>query len=35
LSEMTEALHVAVAIRGGASLVHGIQMRNVASKISL
>jgi 4-carboxymuconolactone decarboxylase len=27
LSEMTEALHVAVAIRGGASLVHGIQMR--------
>jgi len=35
LSEMTEALHVAVAIRGGASLVHGIQMRNVAEKISL
>lgn len=35
LSEMTEALHVAVAIRGGASLVHGIQMRNIAKKISL
>jgi alkylhydroperoxidase/carboxymuconolactone decarboxylase family protein len=35
LEEMTEALHVAVAIRGGASLVHGIQMRNVAQKISL
>jgi 4-carboxymuconolactone decarboxylase len=35
LTEMTEALHVAVAIRGGASLVHGIQMRNVAEKISL
>jgi hypothetical protein len=23
---MTEAVHVATAIRGGASLVHGIQM---------
>ena len=23
---MTEALHVAAAIRGGASLVHGVQM---------
>ena len=33
--EMTEAIHVATAIRGGASLVHGIQMRNVASKISM
>lgn len=33
--EMTEAIHVAVAIRGGASLVHGIQMRNRAAKISL
>jgi alkylhydroperoxidase/carboxymuconolactone decarboxylase family protein len=35
LSEMTEALHVAVAIRGGASLVHGVQMRNIAGKISM
>lgn len=35
LSEMTEALHVAVAIRGGASLIHGLQMRNIAEKISL
>jgi alkylhydroperoxidase/carboxymuconolactone decarboxylase family protein len=35
LAEMTEAVHVAVAIRGGASLVHGIQMRNTAEKISL
>lgn len=26
LEEMTEALHVAAAIRGGASLVHGVQM---------
>lgn len=34
-AEMTEAIHVATAIRGGASLVHGIQMRNIAEKISL
>lgn len=34
-AEMTEALHVAVAIRGGASLVHGIQMKNIAKKLSL
>ncbi len=26
LEEMTEAVHVATAIRGGASLVHGVQM---------
>ncbi len=35
LKEMTEAVHVSVAIRGGASLVHGVQMRNAAKKISL
>ncbi len=34
-AEMTEAVHVATAIRGGASLVHGVQMRNVADKLSL
>ena len=32
LEQMTEALHVAVAIRGGASLVHGMQMREQAGK---
>jgi 4-carboxymuconolactone decarboxylase len=32
---MTEAIHVANAIRGGASLVHGVQMRNVAGKIGM
>ena len=26
LDQMTEAVHVAAAIRGGASLVHGVQM---------
>jgi 4-carboxymuconolactone decarboxylase len=35
LTEMTEALHVAAAIRGGASLVHGVQMRKIAEKLSL
>ncbi|VAX22556.1 Carboxymuconolactone decarboxylase [hydrothermal vent metagenome] len=34
-AEMTEAVHVATAIRGGASLAHGIQMRNVAENISM
>ncbi|MGH8707493.1 MAG: arsenosugar biosynthesis-associated peroxidase-like protein [Burkholderiales bacterium] len=32
LEQMTEALHVAVAIRGGSSLVHGMQMREQAKK---
>jgi 4-carboxymuconolactone decarboxylase len=35
LGEMTEAVHVANAIRGGASLVHGVQMRKIAKSMSL
>ena len=35
LTEMTEALHVATSIRGGATLVHGVQMRKLAEKLSL
>ena len=35
LEQMTEAVHVASAIRGGASLVHGVQMRNAAAKVSM
>ena len=35
LDQMTEAIHVANAIRGGASMVHGVQMRNVASKLGM
>jgi 4-carboxymuconolactone decarboxylase len=35
LEEMTEAVHVACAIRGGASLIHGVQMRNIADKLSM
>ena len=33
--QMTEALHVAVAIRGGASLVHGMQMREISKKLGM
>jgi len=35
LEEMTEAVHVAVAIRGGASLVHGLQMLEHVTKSSM
>lgn len=35
MDQMTEAIHVAAAIRGGASLVHGVQTRNVADKLSM
>ena len=33
--QMTEAVHVACAIRGGASLVHGVQMKNVVKGLSM
>lgn len=35
LDQMTEAVHVASAIRGGASLVHGVQMRNRAERVGM
>ena len=35
LEQITEALHVASAVRGGASLIHGIQAHNAADKISM
>lgn len=35
LAEMTEAVHVTTAIRGGASLVHATQMRKIAKKVSM
>ena len=35
LEQMTEAVHVAAAIRGGASLVHGLQMREHAQKLGM
>ena len=35
LDQMTEALHVTAAIRGGASLVHGVQMRRHVHQVSM
>ena len=32
-AQMTEAIHVACAIRGGASLVHGVHMKNIMKKV--
>ena len=34
-SQMMEAVHVACAIRGGASLVHGVQMMNKVNEIAM
>ena len=33
--QMTEAFHVACAIRGGATLAHGVQMKNVVDQLEL
>lgn len=35
IEQMTEAVHVACAIRGGASLVHGMQMKEHAEKVGM
>jgi 4-carboxymuconolactone decarboxylase len=35
LDQLTEAVHVAAAIRGGASLIHGVQMRDHARKLGV
>lgn len=35
LDQMTEAVHVAAAIRGGASLVHGVQMLNHIEELGM
>ncbi|MCH8557059.1 MAG: arsenosugar biosynthesis-associated peroxidase-like protein [Balneolia bacterium] len=34
-AQMMEAVHVSCAIRGGASLVHGVQMMNKAKKMGM
>jgi alkylhydroperoxidase/carboxymuconolactone decarboxylase family protein len=34
-AQMMEAVHVAAAIRGGASLVHSVQMMNKAKSLSM
>lgn len=33
--QMMEAIHVAASIRGGATLVHGVQMMNKAGELSM
>jgi 4-carboxymuconolactone decarboxylase len=33
--QMTETVHVAAAIRGGASLVHGVQMKSVSTRLQM
>lgn len=33
--QMMEAIHVAASIRGGATLVHGVQMMNKADELSM
>lgn len=35
MEHVTEAVHMASALRGGASLIHGIQAHNAADKITL
>ncbi|MGI9077741.1 MAG: arsenosugar biosynthesis-associated peroxidase-like protein [Gemmatimonadaceae bacterium] len=35
IDQMTEAVHVACAIRGGASLMHGVQMLNHADSLGM
>jgi alkylhydroperoxidase/carboxymuconolactone decarboxylase family protein len=35
LDQMTEAIHMASAIRGGASLIHGLQAHNSVKKVSM
>lgn len=35
LEQMTEAVHVATAIRGGASLVHGLQMLDHVKQLAM
>ena len=35
LEQMTEAVHVATAIRGGSSLVHGVQMLEQTKKMMM
>jgi alkylhydroperoxidase/carboxymuconolactone decarboxylase family protein len=35
LEQMTEAIHVASGIRGGAALIHGVQALNSVDKVSM
>jgi len=33
--QLTEVAHVAAAIKGGAALVHGVQMRNIVDRLGM
>ena len=33
--EMTEAVHVAAAMKAGITLVHGVQMKNIVDKLEM
>ncbi len=35
IEQMTEAVHAAAAVRGGAALVHGVQMRGHVHRIAM
>ena len=35
MDQMTEAIHLASAIRGGASLIHGVQAHNAHDRVSM
>jgi 4-carboxymuconolactone decarboxylase len=35
MEQMAEAIHMASALRGGATLIHGIQAHNAVNKVSM
>lgn len=35
MEQMTEAIHMASALRGGAALIHGLQAHNSVDKVSM
>jgi 4-carboxymuconolactone decarboxylase len=35
IEQMTEAVHMAAALRGGAALIHGVQMHNSVHKVTM
>jgi alkylhydroperoxidase/carboxymuconolactone decarboxylase family protein len=35
IEQMTEAIHMASAIRGGASLIHGLQAQHAVKRVSM
>jgi hypothetical protein len=35
MDHITEAIHAASAVRGGAALIHGLQAQNIADKVLL